>query len=84
MQIGDRVFRKGHSLQWGIVRRLFRPRLPFETSTETSPTHAEVDWHAPNRRGGRGFHRSTLKLSGLVLATEEELLRRKERLKTRA
>lgn len=76
MHIGDKVFRKGHSLQWGIVRRLITARHPFGFA-QPNPTHAEVDWHAPHRIGGRGFHSSVLKITAIVLATDEERDRRK-------
>ncbi len=75
MHAGDLVFRKGKSLQWG---RLVALRSLWDVSGhQTSvPTHADVDWYAPRRRGGRGFHRSCLKLTQLVLVTEEETVRR--------
>lgn len=76
MQIGDKVYRKGRSLQWGILRRLITVRTPFGAQA-TTPTHAEVDWHAPRRIGGRGFHRSMLKIEGIVLATDEEREKRR-------
>lgn len=75
MQVGDKVLRTGWSTTQGTITRLITARQPFGAQP-TTPTHAAVDWPAPHRMGGRGFHRSTCKLTALVPATREEMARR--------
>jgi hypothetical protein len=57
MQVGDRVYRKGTSpKRWGIIRALMSAP-GYQT--------AAVDWYAPHRIGGRGFHRSHIRVTSL-------------------
>jgi hypothetical protein len=74
MDVGDKVYRTGQSVRWGIITRLFRGRPNWY---QQDKAYADVDWYAPRRRGGRGFHRSTCLQSRLVLATDEETAARR-------
>lgn len=70
MQAGDRVLRKrGTDAHIGIIRAIRNDR-------------ADVDWPAPRRIGGRGWHRSTIAIASLIPATDEEIQRRRAANKT--
>jgi hypothetical protein len=64
MDVGDRVYRKGTSpKRWGIIRGFRTLGSDYQT--------ADVDWYAPHRIGGRGFHRSNIRLTSLHKVAED-------------
>lgn len=84
--VGDRVLHKsGGSAKHGAdarvgvvkaVRLVPPPRQMWHTTTERVPI-LDIDWPAPNRIGGDGWHRSTIKPAGVILATADEVERRR-------
>lgn len=64
--------KKGADARVGTVKRIYIARKNGEILVRCS-----VDWPAPNRINGDGWHRSDVLASALVVATNEEIERRR-------
>lgn len=71
MDVNDRVLRRrGTDARVGIVRSIRGPR-------------ADVDWPAPRRINGDGWHCSHIAVSSLIIASDAEVERRRSVNRTR-
>lgn len=64
--------KRGADARQGIVKHIYTIR-----KRGTITVRVAVDWPAPNRINGDGWHRSDVLASALVLATDEEVERRR-------
>jgi len=64
--------KRGADARQGIVRSVYTV-----TKRGTIAVKVAVDWPAPNRIGGDGWHRSDVLASAVILATDEEIARRR-------
>lgn len=81
--VGDRVLHKsggsaerGADARVGIVRRVYTVAKTTRTA-HTFVAKLSVDWPAPRRIGGDGWHRSDVLASAVIPATDEEIERRR-------
>lgn len=77
--VGDRVLhrakgsaKRGADARAGVVRRVYASEGARGIVAKLS-----VDWPTPNRIGGDGWHRSDVTASAVILATAEEIERRR-------
>ncbi len=80
LTVGASVLRKsagseqrGSDARQGVIKHLYTI-----TKRGALAVRAAVDWPAPNRINGDGWHRSDVLASALVLATDEEVERRRQ------
>lgn len=66
--------KRGADARVGVVQRVYAVSKGYGEFV----VKASVDWPAPRRINGDGWHRSDVLTSALILATDEEIERRRE------